>query len=234
VFTSFEFVRLHAARTFPFAVSAAFLTATGSERVWTVFAGPSTAGLFVMPQPPGTWYETVDIDADGILDVKKFQRVFEQDIGDETYVSWYRWNGAAFSHNGTVSTVRTLVNLFKTCDYQLVRGQWNDFCATAMEYQTRMDMLSRGMNLERILSRVFRSASGRFPFVRGSAGGEAAIASVTFPEILENPFVKIGDRYVFSFTVRVDAKGGGSSFYNATVYMLPNPFSGRVLAFGSD
>ena len=110
----------------PFAVSVVFTTLQGRVQEWVIFSG-GTPGRFSIQERSGELFRVEDIDKDGVIDVVIYEEIYEVGVGNETYLTWYEWDGREFSSRATVNVVRNLRQFLKAA-FDAIRGKnWDKF-----------------------------------------------------------------------------------------------------------
>jgi hypothetical protein len=215
----------------PFAVSIAFTTLQGRVREWVIFSG-GKPGRFSMQERAGEIPRVEDIDADGVIDVVVYEKVYEIGIGNETYLTWYRWNGTGFSSQATVNIVRNLRTFLQTAFDLIGEGDWASFSDYGLSHLVRADILPDVFNGFSVFQRVFTLAAVEESFKNQVIGEDAVIRRAIFPEIRENPFSQRDSTgFFFPLSVRFETDAGRNHLYTTRIYMLPNPFGERQFTF---
>lgn len=214
----------------PFAVSIVFTTPQGRVREWVIFTD-GKPGRFRIQERTGELPRIEDIDGDGIVDVVMYEEDFEVGIGNETYMTWYRWSGNDFVRHRSVNVVRNLRTFLSESIDLAKEGDWAGFSSVAISENETIDVTSL-ISFE-VFQRVFSLAAADESFRNTEIGEEDRIRRAVYPEIRENPFTQRDAMgFYFPLTVRFETSGGRNHLYTARVYMAPNPFGERQFFFG--
>ncbi|MCF7928106.1 MAG: hypothetical protein K9L68_03960 [Spirochaetales bacterium] len=215
--------RLAGEGEYPVVVDLEFSSSKGSRLFWLVYPGTGGPATFGLELSNTAHYTIRDIDADGLQDLIVFRRIFEEDVGFETYLMWYGYADERMSERSTVNIVRSLNNFLDTCREILVRQGTRGFLSYAAEEA------AEDLPLEEAVVRVFA------PIPEESEADTQWICSdlsdvidVLFPRILENPFPeRFGPGAVSTFQVRLVCKDGQSRLRQIAIKLDDNPFEGR-------
>jgi hypothetical protein len=231
VVDSFQPFALIEGKNTPFVVSIVFTTLQGRVREWVIFAGDKPS-RFSMQERTGEIPRIEDIDSDGVIDVVIYEETFEIGIGNETYLTWYRWNGADFSRRGTVNVVRNLRSFLEDSFESIRNGDWGDFSQHTLSVETRAALPDEELAGFEIFHRVFALAATDESFRNQAVSPGEDIRKTVYPEIRENPFSQRDSAgFFFPLTVRFETSTGRNHLYTTRVYMLPNPFGERQFGF---
>jgi hypothetical protein len=217
----------------PFAAAAVFTTPQGRVREWIIFDNGKTAS-FTMLEKSGVLPQIEDIDLDGILDVVMHEQMYDAAIGNETYLTWYRWNGSAYIRHKTVNVVRNL-RMFLQDSFALVRDEdWPGFSRYALSKSVRNQIdHDDGKGDFHIFKRIFTPAPSTESLRNEVINPDDDFRNAVYPDIHENPFSERDSLgFFFPLTVRFETGNGRKHLYNARVYMLSNPFAMSQFSFG--
>ena len=215
----------------PVAFVASFQDRVGHQQQWLV-VGKNGISTITLQQTPTITSRVIDIDGDGIDDVLKAQSAFEQGRGNETFLTWFKWDGSAYVSHATTNIVRNLNKFLRELEDHLAAGRYEEFFeharpshqAVGSSEQPENDAADRGTPPDTIalINSLFvpdESDAPMEPLLE-----EQEIRDVAFPQILENPFPSPGKRTSFTAPVRVETQDGASFYYAASVTMSANPF----------
>ncbi len=210
-----------------------FMDQEGTERDIVAFSGttaPSRLSIHDSSAGPPIFD---DIDGDSVLDIVVPRQGFEEGTGYETYLTWYRWNRGSFTENRSVNIVRSLNRFLDTCSRLLVEGEWEAFCATAMDPQAVADFRRKGDSYFTIAMRCFtltgvpEGAPFEAPFMPSQPPSE-----VFFPVLFENPFnIGKGLPAIVPLSARFSTQEKGDYLYSLRVVLAANPFGKRQYRF---
>ena len=227
VFEALTRTPLTANRAVPLAVTVSFLNPDGRDQELLVFdnAGGSPRYRRSLVESLGvrSWLE--DIDADGTLDILTRERVLEEGVGYETFLTWSRWNGRAFTEVQTRNVLRSLAVFLASVREQLLCGDLHRLAELAAEGRDLSRLRARGLGEAEVLAALLGlKAAGLKELPR--------VTEVLFPEILEDPFIaRDAAGMYFQLTYRMVDENGLSYLPVARLYMLRNPFGERQFAF---
>ena len=227
VFEALTRTPLTANRAVPLAVTVSFLNLDGRDQELLVFdnAGGSPRYRRSLVESLGvrSWLE--DIDADGTLDILTRERVLEEGVGYETFLTWSRWNGRAFTEVQTRNVLRNLAVFLASVRGLLLSGDLRRLAELAAEGRDLSRLRARGLGEAEVLAALLGlKAAGLKELPR--------VTEVLFPEILEDPFIaRDAAGMYFQLTYRMVDENGLSYLPVARLYMLRNPFGERQFAF---
>lgn len=207
----------------PVALAASFQDRIGHKEHWLV-VGPSSISTFVLQQTPTVSSRVVDIDDDGVLDVLKAQSAFEQGRGNETFLTWYKWNAGDYASHATTNIVRNLNTFLRDLEDHLGAGRYEPFLHRARPLkQPESEADSSGAtSADEQIGSLFEPEEETTPLQPLLENREVSIAA--FPRLLENPFPSPGERTAFIAPVRIEVESGASYYYRTAVMMSQNPF----------
>jgi hypothetical protein len=227
VFEALTRTPLIAGRAVPLVVTVSFLNPDGREQELLVFdnAGGSPRYRRSLVERLGarSWLE--DIDGDGTLDILTRERVLEEGVGYETFLSWSRWNGKAFVEAATRNVLRSLAGFLGSVREALLSGDRRRLAELAGEGRELARLRARGLSEEQALAGLLGlKAAGLQELPR--------VTEVLFPQILEDPFsLRDAAGLYFELTYRLVDENGLSYLPTARLYMLRNPFGERQFVF---
>ena len=165
----------------------------------------------------------VDIDEDGVIELIRYEQVFVDGSGAETFITKYSFDGQRFRPVKSINTVKDLRSFLAAAEEFLEAGNIERFINFAVSPQILGNLRSAGISREGILERIFYPAKkddstfigiNRMLSSRENSGKKI---DFIFPEILENPFRFDRDRlYSFTTYVRVSIKNSGQKFSRGT------------------
>ena len=183
--------------------------------------------------------EKRDIDNDRVVDLLRYEKMFVDGLGVETFITWYRFNRGRFTPVKTVNTVQDLRVFFRDSKLHLEAKRIDHFVQATVEPVVLRRLNSSNISSEKILERIFypvkRESSHLVDINTMLASGENI--TFIFPEIFEDPF-RVDSNGVYSFTtyVRAFVRNGGvvispadstlvnEEIYLVRIYMTQNPF----------
>ena len=227
VFEALTRTPLTANRAVPLAVTVSFLNPDGRDQELLVFdnagGSPRYRRSLVESLSVRSWLE--DIDADGTLDILTRERVLEEGVGYETFLTWSRWNGRAFTEAQTRNVLRSLAVFLASVREQLLCGDLHRLAELAAEGRDLSRLRARGLGEAEVLAALLGlKAAGWKELPR--------VTEVLVPEILEDPFIaRDAAGMYFQLTYRMVDENGLSYLPVARLYMLRNPFGERQFAF---
>jgi hypothetical protein len=227
VFEALTRTPLIAGRAVPLVVTVSFLNPDGREQELLVFdnAGGSPRYRRSLVERLGarSWLE--DIDGDGTLDILTRERVLEEGVGYETFLSWSRWNGKAFVEAATRNVLRSLAGFLASVREALLAGDRRRLAELASEGRELARLRARGLSEGEALAALLGLKAAGLPELPG-------VTEVVFPRILEDPFsARDATGQYFELTYRLVVENGLSYLPTARLYMLRNPFGDRQFAF---
>jgi len=230
VFEALTRTPLSAGRAVPLVVTVSFLNPDGREQELLVFdnAGGSPRYRRSLVERLGarSWLE--DIDGDGTLDILTRERVLEEGVGYETFLTWSRWNGRAFVDAATRNVLRGLAGFLASVREALLaadRHRLTELTELAADGRELARLRARGLNEGQALAALLGlKAAGLQELPR--------VTEVVFPQILEDPFsARDATGQYFELTYRLVDENGLAYLPTARLYMLRNPFGERQFAF---
>lgn len=231
VVDSFRPLAIVEGKNSPFAVSIVFTTLQGRVREWVIFAGEKPS-RFSMQERTGEIPRIEDIDSNGVIDVVIYEETFEIGIGNETYLTWFGWNGSEFSKRATVNVVRNLREFLNTAFESIRDGDWSTFSRKALTSSVRETIPTEELAGFGIFHRVFALVAADESFRNQPVTKGEEIRRTVYPEIRENPFSQRDSLgFFFPLTIRFETTSGRNHLYTTRVYMFPNPFGGEQFTF---
>ncbi len=233
---AFEEVPYLGATGTPYGLSVQFPTIEGREHVWILFSRKDSHALFTFNEKTGTKAFVRDLDNDGRTDLLVFEDVFEDSSGHETYITWYRWDGATYRKFRTTNLVRNLRTFLQASKELIVSEKWKQFLEFALP-AWKLPVL-KAEESRKVLVRLFRPANfgDRItapapPFAFDIDGLANKISDIVFPEVLENPFPLRNDGLEnFTLAVRL-VLPGEHHFFTAKIGLNPNPFAEKMFFY---
>jgi hypothetical protein len=227
VFEALTRTPLSAGRAAPLAVTVSFLKPDGREQELLVFDGVNGAPRYrrslVESLSQRSWLE--DVDADGTLDILTRERAVEEGLGYETFLTWSRWNGKAFTDVQTRNVLRNLSAFLGSLREALLAGDRQRLAELATEGREAARLRGKGLDETEMLAAVLGlKAAGLKELPR--------VTEVVFPQIMEDPFIaRDAAGMYFLLTYRLVDENGIAYLPAARLYMLSNPFGERQFAF---
>jgi len=227
VFEALTRTPLISGRSVPLVVTVSFLNPDGREQELLVFdnAGGSPRYRRSLLERLGSrsWLE--DIDGDGTLDILTRERVLEEGVGYETFLTWSRWNGKAFAEVATRNVLRSLAGFLASIREALLSADQRRLAELASEGRELARLRARGLNEGEVLAALLGLKSAGLREL-------PRVTEAVFPQILEDPFsVRDATGLYFELTYRLVDENGLAYLPTARLYMLRNPFGERQFAF---
>jgi hypothetical protein len=227
VFEALTRTPLTAGRVVPLVVTVSFLNPDGREQELLVFdsaaGSPRYRRSLVEHLGSRSWLE--DIDGDGTLDILTREKVLEEGVGNETFLSWSRWNGRAFSEVATRNVLRSLRSFLASVREALLSG----------DLRRLAELAGEGRELARLRARGLQEGEALAALLGLKSAGLQELPRVTeavFPQILEDPFsIRDPNGLYCELTYRLVDENGLAYLPTARLYMLRNPFGDRQFAF---
>lgn len=224
VFGSMKTVSIHQGTNLPFAVSVAFQTADGSDDQWVIFSAAGTS-RFLLQETLSRSATAEDIDGDGYLDIVTRERGVEEGTGYETFLTWYKWDGTRYVEHRTTNIVRNLRDFLGRAAELISEGRIGAFLSAALTAETLSALRRAGLDDSEIFSRIFRPAPSTPESPNPQVANLGEIASVVFPDIVENPFTQNGPGFFsFPLTARFITSDNTSHFFATRIVLSRNPF----------
>ena len=192
-----------------------------------------------------------DIDDDGIIDLLRYEKIFVDGFGVETFITWYKFNGDKFLPVKKVNTVKSLRSFLNDSRLYLETKKIDLFIRKTVEPPVLKKLNLAKISSEKIMQRIFypvKRESSYLVDINTMLSSSEDIGFI-FPEIFENPFRADNDG-VYSFTtyVRVLLKNEGiaisgntnnnaapvlvnEEIYFVKIYMANNPFEDNRFFF---
>ncbi|MBN2441410.1 MAG: hypothetical protein JXJ04_08685 [Spirochaetales bacterium] len=227
VYKSMTKFSLYKGKSDPVVLSFHFNTQEGSIQHWLVFKSPAVKPLsqLLLSDTFSCKALVEDIDNDGWIDINLFERVMEEGIGCETFITWKKWNKKEFIDFKTTNIVRNLNNfLFKVKESGL-SGDVTKLISYSFDPGEVQKYTKMGLSEMEILYAFF----GLTKYF-GSGHGERFnifedIHEIIFPEILDNPFyIRDEKGFYVKLSFRIMYSDGVSLIPEVLIYMLKNPF----------
>ena len=218
-----------------YALSAGFLTSEGSSEDLVIFSRDGKYSTITIRNTLSDSMRKDDIDNDGVLDLLRYEQIFVDGSGAETFITWFKFNGKEYLPVKTVNTVKDLRSFLEKSEQLLEGKELEKFIEDSISAPVLRKIKSAGISSSGILQRVFipaRRDTGSFADIGTLLSSEAGI-DFTFPVILENPFRMERDNlYSFTTYVKASLKGAentedNEAIYLVRIYMAANPFAAR-------
>jgi hypothetical protein len=217
----------------PFTVSVAFQSPEGTIQEWLFFTN-GRPGRLTLRETFSTQPELDDIDEDGILDVLFFDKSFEEGMGYETYIYWYKWDGETYSEYAVTNVVRNIKKFLLISAEHMIDGDWKDFFIHGLSKDRIARYKKKELTSDKMVEKLFTLYSEEGGSEEQPILSDLHISDVVFPEIYENPFQKMSNgEFVFPLRVRIIA-AEGEYVYATQILMLENPFQTRQFSFIMD
>ncbi len=230
VLEGFEEISLAPGGSGPYTISVSFQSHEGSVKEWLFFNGDKP-GRFTLRETLSSHHEIRDIDEDGFLDVLRFEKSFEEGMGYETYITWFRWNGETFLEYKVTNVLRKLNSFLDHVREYMIEGKWKLFFDHALSKERVRWYKKKALEPEETLQRIFTVLGEPEDEEKGLSLSQLRIEDVIFPDLLENPFQRTEHgNYIFPLRVRVIAEEG-EFVYISRILLLENPFQNPPFSF---
>ena len=227
-----------------FGISANFVTSTGVHEDIVI----KRKGSYSINSIKNTLSDSTrkdDIDDDGVIDLLRYEKIFVDGFGVETFITWYKFNGEKFLPVKTINIVKDLRSFLNESKLYLESKRIDLFIRKTVPPPVFKKLNLAKISSEKIMQRIF------YPVKRESSYmidintmlSSSEDISFIFPEIFENPF-RMDNDGLFSFTtyVRVLLRNEGialssdeesedpdnnlvnEEIYFVKIYMSNNPF----------
>jgi len=227
VFQSLERMPLHRDRPSPLLLLVSFATHEGTDRVLLVFGDSTGVPVYrtVLKETMSAKPRLADIDGDGVIDLVVQERVMEEAVGYETFLTWYRWNGKSFREYQSRNVVRNLRSFLAKVKDSLLAGNVSTLIRFAFDPQEVRRLKRGGLEEAELLI--------RFLGLKGAVKDELPrLRDVVFPQIMENPFGAENERGSFFRLGFRLVDENGLSYLAETLLLMPrNPFREQQFLF---
>lgn len=226
VLDTFELRQIMVDAPTPVAIVIRFEEIQGAEERWTIVTEDGEVSFLALYESPRMSFRYEDINGDGRNDIVISQQGFEAGTGFETFITWYNWNGRDYVVHRATNVVRNLNRFFAEVRGLVAQSRTDELIDLAFR------QAEEAVDLETVLVPVPDTPADAARRVIAALTGTSGdrISDVVFPTILENPFLRTSQEWVFTPLVRVDCCGE-SYFFRVRVAMDQNPFSGRQFYF---
>jgi hypothetical protein len=221
--------RLNQDAALPIAFYFDFADSKGQQLVWVVHGGGDRVSNLVLRKDALFGTKVEDIDDDGILDVLRSERHLEDGTGYETFITWLKWNGRAYTEHQTTNIVRNLNEYLAASGRILGSGDLSAFVERALSARTLERLRGRGLDDVAILNRIFRPSSSSLQSFLELVRRDGTVEAAEFPRFYENPFPDPGA--TLTTPVRVVCCGGLSAVFETRLAMAENPFASPQFFF---
>lgn len=220
VFDDFQYFPVDLSTLDTMGIKCSFLTRKG--KVDIIVSVPSEDGitLFNAEQNASSWYEYYDINMDGVIDLINYQRVLEDNLGFETYITWYKWSNREFILEGSINVLRNLSLFFDQLRQSMISDTGKDFL------MNNLSEILPNLNIDNVCNFVFKNQDNEEfdPCLN--------VSNIVFPDIWENPFYIQNDGSGTTIVdIRIDYTTGESRFYSLSILLKANPFENGPFRF---
>ena len=190
--------------------------------------------IFSMNSTLSEFNRVEDVDNDGILEILRYENLFEEGLGYETFITLFEYRNGEFSSSGSVSVVRSLKAFLEKSENILESKNINSFLKYSVP-SGQLDVLaSRGLSSKNIIRKIFypvKKENELFPDINVFMKNGSKIDFV-FPDIVENPF-RFDRSNIYNFTtyVKVSSESREEAIYLVKIYMNSNPFVSPLFFF---
>ena len=216
------------------AVSVSF---TGEDGISENFITVSKSGkysAFSMNNTLTEFYRIEDIDSDGFLEVLRYENLFEEGLGYETFITRFELTDSGFSSAGSLSIVRNLKKFLAVAEKTLENKNIEVFLKQSVPEKKLAELKGRNLSGRSIIRKIFypvKKENELFPDINVFIKNGNKIDFV-FPDIVENPFRFDRDNvYNFTTYVKVSSESRDEAIYIVKIYMNENPFDSPRFSF---
>jgi hypothetical protein len=221
--------RLNQDAPLPIAFYFDFADSKGQQLVWVVHGGGDRVSNLVLRKDALFGTEVEDIDDDGILDVLRSERHLEDGTGYETFITWLKWNGRAYTEYRTTNIVRNLNEYLAAAGRILGSGDLSSFVERVLSARTLERLRGRGLDDVAIVNRILRPSSSSLQSFMELVRRDGEVEAAEFPRFYENPFPDPGA--TLTTPVRIVCCGGLSAVFETRLAMAENPFTSPQFFF---
>ena len=216
------------------AVSVSF---TGEDGISDNFITVSKNGkysVFSMNNTLTEFNRIEDIDSDGFLEVLRYENLFEEGLGYETFITRFELTDSGFSSAGSLSIVRNLKKFLAVAEKTLESKNIEVFLKQSVPEKKLSELKGRNLSGRSIIRKIFypvKKENELFPDINVFIKNGNKIDFV-FPDIVENPFRFDRDNvYNFTTYVKVSSESRDEAIYIVKIYMNENPFDSPRFSF---
>ena len=216
------------------AVSVSF---TGEDGISDNFITVSKNGkysVFSMNNTLTEFNRIEDIDSDGFLEVLRYENLFEEGLGYETFITRFELTDSGFSSAGSLSIVRNLKKFLAVAEKTLESKNIEVFLKQSVPEKKLAELKGRNLSGRSIIRKIFypvKKENELFPDINVFIKNGNKIDFV-FPDIVENPFRFDRDNvYNFTTYVKVSSESRDEAIYIVKIYMNENPFDSPRFSF---
>ena len=201
------------------------LITSSAEGIFSVFSMNSTLTEFNRIE---------DIDNDGNLEILRYENLFEEGLGYETFITLFEYSSGEFRSSGSVSVVRSLKAFLEKSEKVLESKNIDYFLKYSVLPKQLSVLENRGLSSKNIIRKIFypvKKENELFPDINVFMKNGSRIDFV-FPDIVENPF-RFDRSNVYNFTtyVKVSSESREEAIYLVKIYMNSNPFRSPLFFF---
>ena len=180
------------------------------------------------------FYRIEDIDSDGFLEVLRYENLFEEGLGYETFITRFELTDSGFSSAGSLSIVRNLKKFLAVAEKTLENKNIEVFLKQSVPEKKLAELKGRNLSGRSIVRKIFypvKKENELFPDINVFIKNGNKIDFV-FPDIVENPFRFDRDNvYNFTTYVKVSSESRDEAIYIVKIYMNENPFDSPRFSF---
>lgn len=210
-----------------FALTAGFVSSIGTQEEIIVFDSEGKRHTTMINNTMSDFTKKTDIDKNGILDLLRYEQVFIDGSGAETFISWYKFNGREYERTKSVNTVKDLKSFISDAEIILEKGNQEVFINQFVSSSVLEKLHEVEYMDSKVMQRIFIPTGEGSDINQFFDSGKKL--DFIFPVILESPFRVEPDKlYSFTMDVRVSAKDGAvekkEEIFIVRIYMANNPF----------
>ena len=204
-----------------------------SDNLITV-SGRGDYSVFSMNSTLTEFNRIEDIDNDGKTEILRYENLFEEGLGYDTFITLFEYKNGSFESSGSLSVIRRLKEFLADTEKTLEAKNIDSFLRNSVPSGKLTALRERNLGSRDIIRKIFypvKKESELFPDINVFMKNGSKIDFV-FPEIVENPF-RFDRRNIYNFTtyVRVSSESREEAIYLVKIYMNSNPFASPRFSF---
>jgi len=216
------------------AISVSFTGEDGVTDNFLTFSPIHSYSVFSMNNTLTEFNRVEDIDKDGSLEIIRYEDLFEEGLGYETFITLFELTDSGFSSKDSVSTVRNLRKFLESSEEYLESKNISGFLNHAVPPVILNKQRSRMLSDKNIVRKIFfpvKKENELFPDINVFLKKDGKI-DIVFPDIVENPFrFDRSNTYNFTTYVKVNGENREEAIYIVEIYMNSNPFDNPMFSF---
>lgn len=217
-----------------FALTAGFVSSIGTQEEIIVFDSGGKHYTTMINNTMSDFTKKTDIDKNGILDLLRYEQVFVDGFGAETFISWYKFNGREYERTKSINTVKDLKSFIDNAETILEQGNREVFMNQFVSFSVLEKLQETGYMDSKIMQHLFIPTREGSDINQFFDSGKKL--DFIFPVIIESPFRVDSDKLSsFIMDVRVSEKNEvvdkKEEIFIVKIYMTNNPFLPRRFFF---